>query len=298
MNKTQHLSYNASLSSSQLIDMVAGNIVSASKQGHRAQRWAFSDYMGGGELENRGVSWRQGKQEPRLGEWTKMMIRGRGLFTVKDNRTNEVMYTRLGDFHVDGAGNLVSKEGYAVQGTPLSGNFTQLQGPDPHDPDMRYNGDINQVDPFNNPFSNNAQELNPPGKPVSVAQNINLKIDPRNGKYLGFYDKIQVGEDGVIYGVDGRNVVSLYKLKVVNFNNPEGLRDVKDSVFWKPTKESGLPSMAASDSRVIGEALEKSNVWLKVETHYMTEAQRAYQAATQLHKLADKISATAIEMIQ
>ncbi len=296
MFKAQHLAHNAALTSSEMIDTIAGNIIGYGTEGHRAKRWAFSDYMIGTDAQDQGISWDQGKREPRPGEWTKMFLDGRGAFTVRDTRENKTLFTRLGDFHINAEGSLVTREGFAVQGVPLAGAATNLRGPDPADPD--FSGlNPNVVDPFNNPITNNAQELVPAGQAVGGTQDINIKIDPRNGRYLGIYEKIVVGEDGVVYGREGANVVSLYKLRISNFNNPEALRDVKDGLFFEPTPESGVPSISATETKVINESLERSNVWLKMETHYMVTAQRAYQAATQLHKLSDKIAATAIEMI-
>jgi flagellar hook protein FlgE len=301
MSRLYHQSYNASLNAVELIDTISGNIVGYGKAGHRAQRWNFSNYMYGGEINPAGYSMRQGGQEPRIGEWTKVMIRGRGFFMVHDSKADKVMYTRLGDFHLDGVGNLVSKEGYKVIGTPLTGSATRLNTPDPADPTAIYTSNKYRDANYGNPYdtmTHNMQVMNPPGKPVSTPEAINLQMDPRNGKYLGLYDSIKVAEDGVIYGKDGTNLVSLYKLQISNFNNAEGLHDAKDGVYFTASKESGNPSLYSGDSIVISEALERSNTWVKVETHYMTEAQRYYQAATQLHKLADKITGTAIEMIQ
>lgn len=299
MFKAQHMAHNAALTTTELIDTIASNIVGYGTEGHRAKRWSFSDVMNGTDMKDAGIKWSQGKREPRPGEWTKMFLDGSGTFVVKDPRSQKNIYTRLGDFHVDAQGNMVTQEGFMVQGVPLAGVPTRLRGPDPTDPDVFNNGSFNPnlVDPFNNPITNNAQQLLPAGKPVGRTQDINIQIDPKNGRYLGLYESIKVGEDGVIYGKDGPNLVSLYKLRVVNFNNPEGLRDVKDGKYFEASKESGLPSLAASETKVFNESLEMSNVWLKLETHYMMTAQRSYQAATQLHKLADKIDATAIEMI-
>ncbi|TWW09045.1 hypothetical protein E3A20_18290, partial [Planctomyces bekefii] len=39
-------------------------------------------FMNGGEVRDAGYNWSQGKQEPRVGEWTKLMIKGRGFFVV------------------------------------------------------------------------------------------------------------------------------------------------------------------------------------------------------------------------
>lgn len=296
MNKLQHMSHNATLNSVELIDTISENIFGFGKNGHRAKRWSFSDFMNGGEMHVDGYKMTQGKQEPRIGEWSKMMIRGRGFFITKDPRTQETMYTRLGDFHVDGQGSLVSAEGFHVQGIPLAGAPTHLRGPNPENPDYSINT-IHFQDPFNNPITHNKQELNAPGQAVGNVQDINIKIDPRNGKYLGLYDKIEIGEDGVIYGKDGNTLVSLYKVSLANFNNPEGLENAKDGIYFKRGRESGFPSLDAVGSKVIGQALEKSNTWIKEESHYLTDAQRYYQASTSLHKLADKITGTAIEMI-
>jgi flagellar hook protein FlgE len=296
VNKIQHISQNATLNSTEMISVISGNIYGYIHNGNRAKRYRFSDYMSGGDIKDNGFLWSQGKQEPRTGEWTKVMINGRGLFTVKNPKTGENYYTRLGDFHIDAAGNLVSGEGYKVQGTPLAGAATRLQGPDPKQVGFK-EINPNWADPFNNPYTNNAQNLQPPGKAVGEAEDINLALDRNNGRYLGRFEEIKVGEDGVLYGKDGNHVVSLYKLNIVDFNNLDGLKDVKDGVYFKSTDQSGLPTMGVETS-VIGEALEKSNAWIKVEAHNLTDAQRYFQAASQIHKLADKISGTAIEMIQ
>ncbi len=297
MNKVQQLSRNATLNSTELIDTISSNIFGYTHNGHRARRWSFSDFMNGGDIHNAGYKMSQGKSEPRPGEWTKMMIKGRGFFTVKDPRTNNSIYTRLGDFHIDGDGNLVTADGMRVQGTPLAGAATHLNSPNPAMPGyMQVNP--NFVDPFNNPYTNNAQQLNPAGNALAAADDINLGLDIRNGRYLGQFDEIKIGQDGVIYGRDGNNMVSLYKISVAAFNNPEGLTDLRDGIYFKASDNSGFPSFNVAGDIVISEALEKSNAWVKMEAHYLTDAQRYFQASTQIHKLADKISGTAIEMIQ
>jgi len=297
MNKIQNMSHNATLNSVELIDTISNNIFGYSMNGHRAKRYAFSDFMNGGEVRDAGYSWTQGKQEPRVGEWTKLMIKGRGFFTVKNPKNQENIYTRLGDFHLDAEGNLVTLEGFRVQGIPLAGSATRMRS-NPADMNVYDTYNPSFADPYNNPHANNRQLMNPPGQALAPAQDINLGLDRRNGRYLGSFDEVRVGEDGVIYGRDGNNMVSLYKITVADFNNLNGLKDLKDGIFFKATDLSGLPTMNVSDSIVIPEALEKSNTWIKVEAHNLTDAQRYFQAASQVHKLADKISGTAIEMIQ
>lgn len=296
MNKIQHISQNATLNSTEMINLISSNIYGYIHNGHRAKRYRFSDFMTGGDIKDAGFLWSQGKQEPRLGEWTKVMINGRGLFSVQDPKTQDIYYTRLGDFHIDAGGNLVTAEGYQVQAIPLAGMGTRLQGPDMGEVGFQ-SVNPNWVDPFNNPYTNNAQYIHPSGQAVGDLQKVNLALDPSNAKYLGQYSQIKIGDDGVIYGKEGNHIISLYKLAVVDFNNLDGLRDVKDGIFFKATDQSGLPSLKQSPE-IISEALEKSNVWVKVEAHTLTDAQRYFQAATQIHKLADKITGTSIEMIQ
>ena len=48
---------------------------------------------------------------------------------------------------------------------------------------------------------------------------------------------------------------------------------------------------------VFNEALEKSNVWSKVEVDYIIEAQRQYAAAINSHKVADRLVQQAIELV-
>ena len=75
MNRIQHLSRNATLNSVELMDVVSGNIFGYTRNGHRARRWKFNDFMNGGEIRDGGYKMSQGKAEPRPGEWTKMMIK-------------------------------------------------------------------------------------------------------------------------------------------------------------------------------------------------------------------------------
>ena len=301
MNNLHHLSQNTTLNSTDLIGLISGNMAGAGAYGHRAKVWSFKDYMYGGEMVEGGLSMKQGSQAPRLGEWTKLFIKGKGFFTVWDPKQQKTMYTRLGDFHIDGSGDMVSKDGYQVLGAPLEGSYTQLRRQGQYtDLNTQANGfdDITEGNPFRKAPNGAPQQLNPAGRAVGNIQAINIALDPRNGKYLGLYDEIKVAEDGVVYGKDGNNLVSLYKIQLANFNNPEGLTDLKDGIYFEANSNSGMPTLASTGAVIISEALEKSNVNMKVEAHYLTEAQRSYQFATQAQKLADKITGTAIELIQ
>ena len=130
----------------------------------------------------------------------------------------ETMYTRLGDFHINGEGTMVTKEGFKLMGTPLEGSYTRLRPENRHDPygmNELGNSDLYMADnPFRYSENAAAQELHAPGRAIGNTQEINLSMDPRNGKYLGIYDEIKIGEDGIVYGKDGNNLVSLYKIQL------------------------------------------------------------------------------------
>ena len=86
----------------------------------------------------------------------------------------------------------------------------------------------------------------------------------------------------------------MYKVSLRNFQNLNGLKNFR-GVYWKQTSESGPP--LPSTALVINEALERSNVWTKVEVDAIIEAQRQYAAAINSHKVADRLISQAIELV-
>jgi flagellar hook protein FlgE len=283
---------NSAQTSLEMIDFLTSNIVNGDTPGYNGKRFTFKDYLFGGTIEEAGYSWKQGRQMVRIGEPTKMMLRGKGFFTLTNQNNGEIVYTRLGDFHFDKNGYLVTNDGFALLGTALQSNV-QPQG------NSKFNkiGPKFEFDTFSDPFSNPANRSYPqvgPGQEIGKQQPINLSIDPRNGLYLGRYEKIRVDKGGVIWGKYGDSEVSLYKITLRNFQNLNGLQNFRDA-YWKQTTESGpaLPSSA----QVFNEALEKSNVWTKVEVDYIIEAQRQYAAAINSHKVADRLIQQAIELV-
>ena len=292
MLRATTISANAAQSSLEMIDFLTTNIINGETPGYNGKRFTFRDYLYGGTMEDAGYSWKQGRQLMRIGEPTKMMLRGKGFFTTVNPQTNEILYTRLGDFRFDRNGYLISNEGFMVLGTPLASNL-QPQG------NHEYNklGARYEFDAFADPFANPAKRQYPQvgsGEEFGKPQPINLSIDPTTGLYLGKYEKIRVDKSGVIWGKYGDSEVSLYKVTLRNFQNLNGLKNYRD-IYWKQTTESGpaLPSTAL----VFNEALEKSNVWTKVEIDQVIEAQRSYAAAINTHKVADRLLQQAIELV-
>lgn len=283
---------NAAQSSMEMIDFLTSNVINADTPGYNGKRFTFRDYLYGGSIEDAGYSWKQGRQIVRVGEPTKMMLRGKGFFTVVNPHNNEILYTRLGDFHFDKNGYLASNEGFQVLGTPLQSNIQ-------HSGNSKFNklGPKYEIGAFADPFNNPANREYPqvgPGQEIGRAQPINLGVDPTNGLYLGKYEKLRIDKNGIVWGKYGDSEVSLYKLSLANFQNLNGLKNFND-VYWKQTSESG-PSLPCG-ALVYNEALEKSNVWSKVEVDYIIEAQRQYAAAINSHKVADRLLQQAIELV-
>lgn len=287
------LAANAAQSSLEMIDFLTTNIVNGDTPGFNGRRFTFRDYLFGGTIEDAGYSWKQGRQIVRVGEPTKMMLKGKGFFTVLNPQNNEILYTRLGDFHFDKNGYLTSTEGFMVVGTPLQPS-AQLQG------NSQYNqiGPKYEFDTFVDPFGGNPAKRNYPqpgvGQEIGRPRPINLAVDPTNGLYLGKYEKIRIDKNGVIWGKYGDSEVSLYKVTLRNFQNLNGLQNFRD-VYWKQTSESG-PALPCN-AQVFNEALERSNVWTKVEVDYVIEAQRQYAAAINAHKVADRLIQQAVELV-
>jgi flagellar hook protein FlgE len=286
------LSANAAQSSLELVDILSTNIINSETPGFNSKRFSFHDYLTGGQVEINGNSWRQGKKMVRIGEPTKMMLSGKGLFTTLNPQNNEILYTRLGDFNFDRAGNLATHEGFLVLGTPLVSNVQPQGNSGYKTPGEKY--EISTfVDPFSNPTNREYPEVAPGGS-LGGPQPVNLAVDPRNGLYLGKYEKIRVDQSGVIWGRYGDSEVSLYKITLTNFQNFNGLKNFRET-YWKQTSESGPPLPCTAT--VFNEAIEKSNVWTKVEVDYMIEAQRQYSAAINAHKVADRLMQQAIELV-
>lgn len=291
MNATT-IAANSAQSTLEMINFLTENIINAETPGYNGKRFTFRDYLYGGTIEDAGRSWRQGKQQVRVGEPTKMMLKGKGFFTVLNPENNEIVYTRLGDFHFDKNGYLTSTEGFLVLGTPLQSNLQPLGNSKYNKLGPKFEFDI-FADPLSNPSKRNYPNVGS-GQEAGKPQPINLGMDPTNGLYVGKYEKLRIDKSGIIWGKYGDSEVSLYKVATRNFQNLNGLKNFR-STYWKETSESGPPLPCSA--LVFNEALEQSNVWTKVEVDYIIEAQRQYAAAINSHKVADRLVQQAIELV-
>ena len=149
-------------------DLLTKNMSNIYTPGFREIRGSFHSFMDGAELNDLNHKQDQTKSIPGVAP-ENLFLEGNGFFTLRKN-DGSLLYTRLGDFKFDGNGKYLSKDGYKVQGYVLdkSGNImnTGSAGPDPNNPSM------------------------PAGGPGTMATtDIDMWIDPSNGKYLGKYDE-------------------------------------------------------------------------------------------------------------
>jgi flagellar hook-basal body protein len=115
------------------MQVISNNIANVNTVGFKAARTNFEDlisqdYWSNGKTQQigRGVKVSTVQQMFTKGSFinsaqdTDMAIAGEGFFQVRDRVTNELMYTRAGNFTIDSEGNLETPAGYVLQGWALS----------------------------------------------------------------------------------------------------------------------------------------------------------------------------------
>jgi flagellar hook protein FlgE len=105
-------------------------------------------------------------------------------------------------------------------------------------------------------------------------------------------DSYSIGGDGVINAVKGGQKVVLGQVALANFANPEGLERAGDTAF-RASANSGAAQAAAPGSagvgRLMGGALEMSNVDLASEFTNLIIAQRGFQATSRVITTSDSV---------
>jgi len=105
----------------------------------------------------------------------------------------------------------------------------------------------------------------------------------------GELDDISVGRDGTIVGrfTNGRQRI-LGQIPLAFFSNPEGLDRVGNNL-WRESANSGRFDGTGQVGRMIGGALEGSNVDLAQEFTEMITTQRGFQAASRTITVSDEM---------
>jgi flagellar hook protein FlgE len=123
----------------------------------------------------------------------------------------------------------------------------------------------------------------------------------QDGYGSGDLASINVGSDGVVSGfyTNGQDR-DLAAIGVATFANQEGLAEVGNSL-WGRTPNSGDIVFGTADKgaagKVVGGALENSNVDTAEQFVRLIEAQRGYQASSRVISIQDEILAEAVNLI-
>ena len=121
----------------------------------------------------------------------------------------------------------------------------------------------------------------------------NLAAVYQDGSAIGTLSNFSIGEDGIITGAftNGLNR-SLGQIALAKFSNPEGLVDAGNNLF-KNGPNSGTPLISNplefGTGRVVGGALELSNVDLSQEFINMILASTGYSAASRVITTTDEL---------
>ncbi len=248
--------------------------------GYRERRMTFTDFINGTSYKELPYKAEQGKAIPGRSP-SNLFIEGKGMFAVRKD-DGSLLYTRLGDFKFDANGTLVNEMGHKVQGylTDEKGNIINTGAVQP-----------NKGGSPNNPGHGQG------GTGHLPSTEINLWIDPTNGKFFGKYDEYKVKADGVVMGVadKGKTQVPLYRIALVNFVNPEGLAQV-DDYYYVPTIASGEP--VEGDGEIQSGLLESSNVGLRETVNYLQEAKLQLDVTSKLINTNKQLLQESLRLIQ
>jgi flagellar hook protein FlgE len=249
-----------------MMDIATRNITNLYTPGYRAVKTNFNDFLHGVEVRELPYDDDQGKAMPGQAP-TNLMIEGKGMFAVR-KPDGQLLFTRMGDFKFNAEGTLVNAAGYKLQGYLLGEDGKVI--------------DSLAAEPNVKGASNPSHTLGGPGHIPTTE--INLWVDPSNGKYFGKYDEYKIKADGTVLGIanNGKLMVPFYKIAQATFTNTGGLAQPEDN-FFVPTAYSGEPLEASAEIR--SGFLEKSNTDGKAEA-------QALQMARNLIDISNKIIQT------
>jgi flagellar hook protein FlgE len=260
------------------VGTLSKNLGNVYTPGYREAKTTFSDYVNGVQFSEIPVSEEQGKSIPGRGP-TNLFIEGKGYFAVR-KQDGTLLFTRLGDFKFNADGTFVNEAGYKVQGY-LLGEDGKV---------------INTGDSEGSPAANNPNH-SVGGTGHIPSTEINMWVDPSNGKFFGKYDEYKIRSDGTVVGManKGRTVTPLYKVALVNFVNPGALAQPEDQMF-KPTAISGEPVEGTGEIR--SGLLEKSNVGLRENVSFLQQAKLQLDVTAKLISTNKTLLEESLRLIQ
>jgi flagellar basal-body rod protein FlgF len=221
MENLTYIGLSQQMALSRQMDMVANNIANMNTPGFKAQGLLFKEYV-----NDKGPPGSKISLVEQVGSYRNLVqgsmmqtsnpldaaIEGDGYFAVQTPEGTR--YTRNGSFSLNGAGEIVTKEGYQLIGS---------------------------------------------GGPLIVPQEAG---------------QVTIMENGEVATEDG----TIGKLKLVSFDNPQGLVAVGHNLF----DAKDAPEQPVAAPRVRQGMLEGSNVQPVVEMNRMIQVSRMYQSAQRL----------------
>lgn len=266
---------NTQMVTKEWMDQITVNMSNIYTPGYREIKSTFKNFLDGADLEDLRVNTGQGKSRPGTSD-ENVFLEGQGFFVTKTPKS-QVVYTRLGEFTFDGEGVYRTKEGYAVQGYILNDKGEIQAG----------------VPSFSDPRMTKAED----NLAMVPTTDIKLWIDPSNGKYLGKYEEFKIEGDGVLYGKadNGKIKVPLYKLAVMNFNNPAAMTQVSPGYFIE-NDESGKPVVGRGEIR--SGLIEMANTDFKTNMTYFQQAKMKMEMTNKIIKTNMSLLEEALRLLQ
>jgi flagellar hook protein FlgE len=240
------------------LDVTSNNIANARTTGYKQRQASFVDMYSTSITTASGDRLGIGVQMP--GVHTKqtqgnlqktntvmdLAIEGEGLFALRDvANPNANVYTRDGSFTLNKEGNIVSRDGY-------------------------------------NLMSSNNEPINIPLRATGILTDDGFRAFGKENNLTS----IVITENGNIqatYG--GANVVSLGKVGLASFSDPNRLTPIGANIF-RHSKESGLGILGEPVSNGLGKihsgALEMANTNITDELSNMIRAQQAFSGSSRL----------------
>lgn len=276
MNDSFITALNTQRATTNWMDVLAENLSNVYTPGFKENQVDFSTFLGGAIMDNPNKKLSQGKSTPGTAN-SNLFLEGQGYFLTR-NTDGKSVYTRLGDFVFDKDGVYKNKDGNTVQGYILNDKGEIMQGT------KSVNSDLYQQ----TALKGGAMNL--------PTTNIKLWIDPNNGKYLGKYDDYEIKGDGTIYGKadSGKRVVPLYRVAIMNFHNPQGLYETKNSQFIE-TAESGKPVLGKGEVR--SGLLELSNADFKGNIAAFQQAKLQMELSNKLIQSNKQLLEEALKLV-
>ncbi|GJD40264.1 MULTISPECIES: flagellar hook-basal body complex protein [Methylobacterium] len=140
---------------------------------------------------------------------------------------------------------------------------------------------------------NYGQGLTAFGKGEVVTSKLN-----QDGFTSGSYKDSYISEDGdVVANYSNGNSVTIAKVKVVQFTNPDGLK-ADSSGNYRQTLDSGNPLVGLNGTTIEGQNIEQSNTDIASEFSKMIVTQQAYSANTKVISTAQDMMSSLINIIR